>query len=61
MAKLERSAVAREKLKFDMDKGVNAAFERIKSELQKELAKDEELLFRMLKLVEKVEKDLSLK
>ncbi|MDI3547900.1 MAG: hypothetical protein PWR10_1552 [Halanaerobiales bacterium] len=61
LAQLERSAVAREKLKYDMDKGVNAAFEKIKSELQKELAKDEELLSRMLKLVENVRKDFSLK
>lgn len=44
LALLERSAVQREKLKFDFNRGVDAAEERILSRLQAELAKQPELL-----------------
>ena len=44
LALLERSAVQREKLKFDFNRGVDAAEERILSRLQAELSKQPELL-----------------
>lgn len=44
LALLERSAVQREKLKFDFNRGVDAAEERILTRLQAELAKQPELL-----------------
>lgn len=59
LSALEKSAVAREKLKFDVDKGVRAAFERIKAELREELAQDEALYLRMLKLLEKVKSEFN--
>jgi hypothetical protein len=58
LATLERSAVSREKLKFEFDKGVDAAVSKVKESLSKELKQHPELLERINSLVEKIENDL---
>lgn len=58
LATLERSAVSREKLKFDFDKGVEAATAKVKDSLKEELKQHPDLLTRINEVVEKVEKDL---
>lgn len=58
LATLERSAVSREKLKFEFDKGVDAAVSKVKESLSKELKQHPELLERINVLVEKIENDL---
>lgn len=57
VAALERSAVSREKLKFEFDKGVTKATETIKQQLQEELAKDQGLLEKIEQIVDQVEAD----
>lgn len=53
LALLERSAVAREKLKYEFNKGVEAAVERIKAGLRAEVAADKELLARLSEMVDR--------
>lgn len=52
LAKLEASGVRREQLKFNFNKGVDAAAARIKEALQSEINSDPELLARLTKIVE---------
>lgn len=58
LATLERSAVGREKLKFEFDKGVEAAAKKIMYELKEELKKHPDLRQRIDEIIEKAEKDL---
>lgn len=59
VANLERSAVQREKLKFEFDKGVSAATEKIRAQLQDELKSDPELLARLAEIVERAKTELT--
>jgi DNA-binding transcriptional MerR regulator len=59
VANLERSAVAREKLKFEFDRGVNVAVSRITTQLQEDLAAQPELFQQILERLTLVGKDLS--
>lgn len=61
LAKLERSAVSREKLKFEFDKGVTAAVEQITEGVQKELENYPDIQRKMLEIVKKTEGDLNAK
>lgn len=56
LASLERSAVSREKLRYQFNKGVDAAAEKIKLELQEVLKTEPELLGKILEILERVEK-----
>lgn len=58
LATLERSTVAREKLKLEYDKGVSAAIDEVKKELQKELENYPELIEKMLNIVDALRNDL---
>lgn len=52
LANLERSAVAREKLKYEFHRGVDAAVAAVKAELKKEMARRPDLMEQMYALVE---------
>ena len=52
LALLERSAVQREKLKFDYNRGVDVASEQIKNGLKEELAKQPELMAKLFAIVD---------
>jgi DNA-binding transcriptional ArsR family regulator len=52
LSKLEQSGVGRERLKFNFNKGADAAAERIKAALKAEIANDAELLGRIAQLVD---------
>lgn len=54
LASLERSAVSRENLKFQYDKGVNAAGVKIKESLRAELAGNEDLAERLNQIVDDI-------
>lgn len=56
LSSLERSAVSREKLKYQFDKGVEAAAAKIKAELQIVLQREPELLGQILDILEKAER-----
>lgn len=56
LSSLERSAISREKLKYQFDKGVEAAAEKIKQELQEVLKTEPKLLGKILEILERVEK-----
>lgn len=56
IALLERSATSREKLKFDFDKGLRAATNKIKEMLQAEITGDPELLARLTEHVDAIQK-----
>jgi len=58
LATLERSAVSREKLKFEFDKGVEMAATKVKDSLKEELKQHPELLEKINSIIEKVESDL---
>lgn len=58
LATLERSAVSREKLKFEFDKGVETAAQKIKDEVKEELRKHPELKQRINEIIEKTERNL---
>lgn len=58
LALLERSAVAREKLKLDANKLLEIAGKRLKEELQTELAKQPELLGKLVDIVDHVVEDV---
>jgi len=53
LAKLEASGVRREQLKFNFNKGVEAAVERIKAGLRAEVAADKDLLARLSEMVDR--------
>lgn len=55
LAKLETSAVGRERLKVQWDKGVTAGATAVRANLRRELEREPELLSRMLALVEQAE------
>lgn len=59
IAQLERSAVAREKLKFDFNKGVDAATGKLKEALRREMSTDSALLEQVLDLVERTKEQVS--
>lgn len=59
IANLERSAVAREKLKFEFDKGVSVATQKIKAQLQEELKGNPELFARLTEQIEQIESELT--
>lgn len=52
LALLERSAVRREKLKFDYNKGVDVAAEKIKAGLREELTKQPDLLAKLSAIID---------
>ena len=54
LAGLERSAVSRENLKFNYDKGVNAAGAKIKESLRAELAGNEDLAEKLNRIVDDI-------
>ncbi len=54
LASLERSAVGREKLKFEYDKGVNAAGTKIKDSLKQELEGNKELADKLNQIVDDI-------
>lgn len=54
LALLERSAVSREKLKYEFTKGVEAGLAKLKEELKSELNSDPDLLQRLFVLADKV-------
>lgn len=54
LAGLERSAVSREKLKYEYDKGIQAASTKIKETLRQELAENEELSQRLNQIVDQI-------
>jgi len=56
LSSLERSAVSREKLKYQFDRGVEAAAAKIKAELQTVLQREPELLGQILDILDRVEK-----
>lgn len=59
LASLERSAVSREKLKYQFDKGVNTAADKIKDSLKDELTNNDDLLSRLNQMVDKIAKDMT--
>lgn len=58
VASLERSATAREKLKYEYDKGITATSEAFKQRMQEELKNHPDLLLRMLEVTEEVQTQL---
>lgn len=52
LAKLEASGVRREKLKYDFNRGVDAAAAKIKEALRAEVASDPELMNRLIAIVD---------
>jgi DNA-binding transcriptional MerR regulator len=59
VADLERSAVAREKLKLEFDRGVNSAMEKITAQLGDELRDQPELFQQLLTKLVLVSKEIS--
>jgi len=55
LALLERSATSREKLKFEFDKGLKAATNKVKEMLQKEIEGDPDLLARLIQHVDAIQ------
>lgn len=58
LATLERSAVSREKLRFEFDKGVSKAAAQVKKELSAELERQPDLLLRINEVIDNVENEL---
>lgn len=59
LASLERSAVGREKLKYQYDKGVNAAGEKIKDSLKEELKNNSDLLDKLNCIVDDITQEMT--
>ncbi|SDI49485.1 phage protein Gp27 family protein [Paenibacillus naphthalenovorans] len=59
IASLERSAVQREKLKYEFDKGVSQAVEKVKLQLHEELKNDPDLYHRLVAKVDQIHVDLT--
>lgn len=53
LARLEQSGVRREELKLRYSKGIDDAVEKITAKLRKELEKDQELMERLVSIIEK--------
>lgn len=58
LATLERSAISREKLRFEYDKGVKKAIDTVKSELSNELQQHPDVMARISEILEHIEKEL---
>lgn len=58
LARLERSGVAREKLKMEFHRGVNAAAAKLKAALPKEIQADPELSARINRLIDQIAEEL---
>lgn len=58
LAALERSAVSREKLRFEYDKGVKKAIAAVKAELSEELKQHPDVLGRIAEILNQVEDEL---
>mgnify|MGYP001195371940 CR=1 FL=1 len=58
LAQLERSGVAREKLKMEFNRGVNTAFAKIRAELPKAIQADPDLAARIDTLIQSIAKEL---
>ncbi len=58
LATLERSTVAREKLKIEFDKGVSAAMDRVTESLRKELENHPDILQKIQEIAEEVKTNL---
>lgn len=58
LATLERSAVSREKLRFEYDKGVKKAIATVKAELSEELKQHPDVLGRISEILNQVEDEL---
>ncbi len=58
LATLERSAVSREKLRFEFDKGVKKAITTVKAELSEELKQHPDVMERIGEILNQVELDL---
>ncbi len=59
LAKLEKSGVAREKLKYDFTKGVDAALSKLKESLKAELHANPELLDQVIRLVDQTKEQVT--
>lgn len=59
LSQLERSAVSREKLKFEFTRGVDAATTKIKEALRKELASKPELMRQVIDLVDQTKEQIA--
>lgn len=59
IAALERSAVGREKLKYQFDKGVTAAGEKIKESLKEELKNNSDLLDKLNNIVDDITQEMT--
>lgn len=59
LSHLERSGVQREKLKFDYNRGVEAAAEKIKENLRNELAANQELQQKIFALVDQAKEQVA--
>lgn len=59
LASLERSAVSREKLKYEYDKGVSAAAAKIKDTLREELTGNADLAERIYKIVDEITEEMT--
>lgn len=60
LALLERSAVSREKLKYEFNHGVEAAFAKLKEALRKELVSNPELLEQIFILADRVKEQTAI-
>lgn len=58
LATLERSAVSREKLRFEFDKGVRAAMELVKRDLAQELQQHPEVMEKINQILQQTEENL---
>lgn len=58
LATLERSTVARERLKFEYDKGVSVAINEVEKQLRQELENYPDILEKMIIIAEKLRSDL---
>lgn len=59
LALLERSSVAREKLKYEYNKGINIALTRLKDALKAELKSHPKLMDQVIELVDKTKDEVS--
>jgi hypothetical protein len=58
LALLERSGVAREKLKYEYDRGVKAAIAKLKAELKRELGSNTDLLSQLEEMIESIQEQV---
>ncbi|HBB28149.1 MAG TPA: hypothetical protein DC000_02680 [Clostridiales bacterium] len=59
LASLERSAVGREKLKYQYDKGVNTAADKIKESLKEELQNNQDLFEKLSVVVDNIASEMT--